>query len=420
MTRRFGQEGPPVRRVRRSIAPLSVALASLTLLAGVVPAGAADPPTLRLFAAQSEVTVERDRRGNVFLDPGMWIAPVGGAFELRATRPDYDSPVSLVQTDADTGAVLRTLSPQLMDEWNGLGGFVHVRITTPGGREVFSGDFTFCPNTYFRARISDDGPLSTVYPFVCGGNPFTKGTVWGIEDGWAVNGVSDAYGLFFRATRARYVVTASIDAAYVDAFGIAPEDAQARVRVSVIDQGGLGAGASERTGAAYERGPRVPTTTVPDAATVPDLVALPAWGITTYHRRGRDLLAFNATEWNAGPGPLVVEGFRGVDDDFMDAYQYFLRDGAAVERAPIGRMEFHPAHQHWHFEEFTRYSLLDAESGQVQVSGKQSWCLANTDAIDLSVDGAQAQTSSSSTSMPRPARQLSRRSAPGRSSRRPT
>jgi hypothetical protein len=132
----------------------------------------------------------------------------------------------------------------------------------------------------------------------------------------------------------------------------------------------------------------VPTVTTPGADTLPDLVALPAWGIGLHERRGRDILAFNATEWNAGPGTLVVEGFRGVDSELMDAYQYFHRDGDAVGRAPIGAMEFHPRHHHWHFQQFTEYSLLDADSGRVALSGKQSWCLANTDAVDLSVANA--------------------------------
>jgi hypothetical protein len=85
---------------------------------------------------------------------------------------------------------------------------------------------------------------------------------------------------------------------------------------------------------------------------------------------------------------MEVEGFRGQNEDLMQAYQYFLVDGQPVGRAAIGEMEFHPIHQHWHFRQFTEYSLLDAQSGQIAVSGKESWCLANTDAIDLSVQNA--------------------------------
>jgi hypothetical protein len=102
-----------------------------------------------------------------------------------------------------------------------------------------------------------------------------------------------------------------------------------------------------------------------------------------YQRKGRDLLGFSSTEWNEGPGTFVIEGFRGPDDPEMDAYQYFVVDGAPVGRALIGELEFHAGggHNHWHFEEFTEYSLLDSSKTEVLVSGKQSWCLVNTDAI---------------------------------------
>lgn len=374
-------------RVPRRLAPLVVVLASLSLLAVVPPAVAADPPTVRVFAASTNVVVERGRGSFVFIDPGIWVASVGGAFELRATRPDYDTPVGLVQTDAVTGEVLRTLPAELLEGWSGLSNFFHVRVRDVDGNVVLRQDLSFCPNTYYRARLSDDGPLNSVYPYICGGNPFTRGTVWGIDDQWAVSALSD-FGVGFEAERRNYRLRVRIDAAWVAALGIAPEDAEANVNIEAVPRGTLDDASAPATTTPYERGPRVPTVTNPDPQGLPDLVALPAWGIATYQRKGRDFLTFNATEWNAGPGTLVVEGFRGVDQEFMDAFQYFLVDGVPTGRAPIGQMEFHRAHFHWHFEEFTEYSFLDAASGEIAVSGKQSWCLANTDAIDLSVPNA--------------------------------
>jgi hypothetical protein len=132
--------------------------------------------------------------------------------------------------------------------------------------------------------------------------------------------------------------------------------------------------------------------TNPDPSTLPDLVALPAYRMDTLSRKGRDYLNFFSTEWNEGPGTFVIEGFRGQDEDSMDAFQYFVdRNGVATGRAGIGELEYHRGggHNHWHFEEFTRYSLLDASKTQVLVSGKRSWCLVNTDAIDLSVPNAR-------------------------------
>ena len=54
--------------------------------------------------------------------------------------------------------------------------------------------------------------------------------------------------------------------------------------------------------------------------------------------------------------------------------------------------EFHfdrrHGHHHWHFEQFARYRLLDAHGDGVVRSHKQSFCLAPTDAIDMTVPGA--------------------------------
>jgi hypothetical protein len=376
----------PAPRATRWIALLLTAIASLALSL-VPPATAADPPTVRLFAASTQVTAERGKNDVVFIDPGIWVASVGGAFELRASRPDYDTPPSLVQTDAATGTVLRTLSSEMLHGWGGLREFLHLRVRDLDGTLVHSDDLPFCPNTYRRARLSDDGPLNSVYPYICGGSPFTRGTVWGIDDHWAVAALSD-FGVKFQAPRRHYRMRVEIDPAWTAALGIAPDDAQANVLITVVQRGSLGRSPTRMGRTSEQQGHRVPTVTMPDPQALPDLMALPAWGISIDSRKERDILGFNATEWNEGPGTLVVEGFRGVDEDFMDAFQYFLVDGEPIGRAPVGRLEFHPKHEHWHFEEFTRYTLLDETKTQVLVSGKQSWCLANTDAIDLSVQNA--------------------------------
>ena len=381
-------------RARRTTALVMFFAVALTVFAGLPPASADPAPTVRMFAASDHVTIESDRRGFTYLDPGVWIAPVGGALELRASRPDYDTPVGLVQTNPATGAVLRQLPVELLDGWFGLKDFVHVAVRDSDGHLIFRQPMTLCPNSYTRSRISDEGPLTSSYPQFCGGNPFTKGTIFGIDAGWAVSAVGDyGYGLAFRAQDRRYTVSMWIDPEWVTALEIAPEDASTSVALRVVrsDNGGFPGepGGGLRTGASpYAPSPAVPETTTPPGDSLPDLVALPAWGIQSFNQRGRDLLAFNATEWDAGPGTLVVEGFRPPNAETMNAYQYFLEDGTPVARARVGSLEFHRQHRHWHFEQFTEYSLLDASSGQLQVSGKQSWCLANTDALDLTVPNA--------------------------------
>ena len=119
---------------------------------------------------------------------------------------------------------------------------------------------------------------------------------------------------------------------------------------------------------------------------MPDLRSLPAWGIGV--GEGGDYLRFSATVWNAGDSPLVVDGFRREGEDEMDAYQYFFDgDGNQTGYQQVGHMHWDAkrTHQHWHFEDFARYTLLAADKTEAVRSRKEAFCLANTDAVDLTV-----------------------------------
>jgi hypothetical protein len=87
---------------------------------------------------------------------------------------------------------------------------------------------------------------------------------------------------------------------------------------------------------------------------------------------------------------MDVEGFRRPGQAVMDAWQYFYSNGVPVGRAPTGNLTYdaRPNHQHWHFEQFARYSLLGADQTQVVRSEKTGFCLAPTDAIDLTAAAA--------------------------------
>ena len=124
---------------------------------------------------------------------------------------------------------------------------------------------------------------------------------------------------------------------------------------------------------------------------MPDLIPLPAWGIGIETIRHRDYLDFGATVWNAGPAPMVVEGFRQQGTAVMDAWEYFFDpDGTVVGRASAGTLLYdaRPGHEHWHFQQFAQYQLLDADKTHIVDSDKEGFCLAPTDAIDLAVPGA--------------------------------
>jgi len=46
-------------------------------------------------------------------------------------------------------------------------------------------------------------------------------------------------------------------------------------------------------------------------------------------------------------------------------------------------------HMHWHFTDFAQYNLLGADQKLVVRSGKEAFCLANTDAVDYTVPNAK-------------------------------
>ena len=129
-----------------------------------------------------------------------------------------------------------------------------------------------------------------------------------------------------------------------------------------------------------------------DAAGLPDLVALPAHNISAYRDQDvkRDVISFGATVWNRGPGPLVVEGFRRPGRELMDAYQYLYDGGRRVGKVDAGTLEYDTRddHHHWHFTDFARYRLVDHDKRGVRRSRKEAFCLAPTDAIDLTLPTA--------------------------------
>ncbi|HSE81536.1 MAG TPA: lysyl oxidase family protein [Gaiellaceae bacterium] len=354
-------------------------------------------PSLRLIGPAGELTLWRFGE-RVELDLRTWIAATGGDFELRVTRLDYDTPVDIVQVDSATGAVLRDLPEDVLRGWSGLADFVEVSFTDSLGQEVAARPFRFCPNGWERQRVEDTGPVLPRYPPFCGSfSPFTKGMVWGIDAGWAGRalGSGDFGTPRIRLPRAgEFTVTVRIAERYRDLFEISDADGIVTFEVTVRNARGSGGGIvvpAPPSGRRSAVSAAVPDVTDPDPATLPDLVALPLWNMTTFRSGSRDFLGFAATPWNAGPAPLVVEGFRRSGEELMDAYQYFRdEDGNVVGRAPVGEMRYHPhpAHDHWHFLQFARFTLHDVADMEVVRSRKQAYCLAPTDPIDLTVERA--------------------------------
>jgi hypothetical protein len=213
--------------------------------------------------------------------------------------------------------------------------------------------------------------------------------VWGLDRGWAVGLGDSAPSLPLRL--GTYSMTISIPPRYTRLFGIAAAHARTTVAVKVVKAPPC-CGPAKRSGHAAATGsPTIaPTVTHPDPSTLPDLVPLPSWGISTETQNGHDYLDFGATVWDHGPAPMDIEGFRRLGTNVMDAYEYFYKNGVAVGRAKVGTLLYdaQSGHEHWHFQQFVRYSLLDSTRALVVRSQKDGFCLAPTDPIDLVQRGA--------------------------------
>jgi hypothetical protein len=384
---------------------VAIALGTIAALAALAPAAtAAPPPSIRLLGPLTNPITTYSFRGRVPLDFGVLVSAIGGDVELRVSRPDYESPLVAWQADPGSGALLQTLPTENLKDWEGLRRFFRYTVTTRTGAPVATLYRPLCPNASERTRVSGEGPLSPRYTFACRSfSPFTKGMVWGIEEGWAVPAFApDAYYTNFHwasmvLAPGSYRVKVEVMPFFRTFFSIAPEDAEVTVnlvvrktRIGVIPPPGELRGNGRRASATASS-VDLPIDPDPDPSTVPDLAALPAWAISTNHQGTKDFLSFASTGWNAGPAPMVVEGFRSGPGETMDAFQYFYdEDGKAVSRTPVGTFQFdhRGGHHHWHFLQFVRYSIIDAATDEIVRSFKQSFCLAPTDSIDLTVPGA--------------------------------
>ena len=368
-----------------------------------MPAAGAQIPSLELLGPERPRAVT-SFRGRVSLDLGVLVASRGGEFRVHVNRPVYWLPPAGKQVDAETLAVLRTLPPEALDGFRGLAGFVVVTARKPGGRFVAQRSFTFCPNSYARQRVDDSGPVVPHYPFGCGSSsPFVQGMVWGIEAGWATGLFSEGeesswFDSTMRLRPGSYVLTYAIAPLFRTLFEIPAERATTTVGLTVrkprrhrMRPRGRAAAQAEASAPLLRAAGEVPVVSDPDPTTLPDLAALPAWGMFVRAHGRRELLSFASSPWNAGPGPLVVEGFRRPGEEVMDAFQYFhAPDGEVVGKVPAGTFDWDPrrGHNHWHFLQFIKYAIVDSRTEEVVRSKKQSFCLAPTDAIDLTRPGA--------------------------------
>ena len=389
----------PGRELRRAAAAGFASAVAAATLAGPALAGtqaAGQGPVVKLIAAQNSITLE-SVRGRVYLDPGVYAASLGSALQFDVQRASYTKPITLTQViyRPGGGITTRSLPSSLLDGFSGLRDFLRLSVADTAGKVVASTRPLFCLN-FGPQRAVPDSAGTNPYPPGCASDPFPKSLVMGLPRGWAADPAG--FSLSFppptvRLAPGTYKVTATIAPQYVRLLHVTAADATARVKLTVVKARGCCAAAAPATTPAPARDPtiaplpRVPHLASPPAAALPDLVPLPSWGIRARHdrRSGLDLLTFSATVWVGGNSPLDVEGFRSNGSPVMKAYQYFWQNGHVIGRARAGTMGFDskPGHNHWHFEQFARYTLLDSAQNLAVRSHKVGFCIAPSDPVNL-------------------------------------
>jgi glucose/arabinose dehydrogenase len=113
----------------------------------------------------------------------------------------------------------------------------------------------------------------------------------------------------------------------------------------------------------------------------PDLRTLPPtdlqFGTEVIEGESRHVLRFENSIWNAGEGPLELRPISETDPEVFQ--RIYDSEGTFVERL-AGEFVFHEAHDHWHFDDFTRFELwtrssYDAWLESDRTQGEPEWSI---------------------------------------------
>ena len=121
-----------------------------------------------------------------------------------------------------------------------------------------------------------------------------------------------------------------------------------------------------------------------DGALVSPTDPLPPQSIffDTITEPGRTLMRFASLTANVGDGPLHVLGLGFDDDGALNTTQRLWTQDMRYQDRLAGAFVFHEGHDHIHLEDFEEYRLLDTSGGVVTSSGKVSFCLLDSVALD--------------------------------------
>src|SRR5215472_2823490 len=180
----------PGRGLRRAAAAGFASAVAAATLAGPAPAGAqaaAPGPVVKLVVAQNTLTLS-SFRGQVFLDPGVYVASLGSALQFDVQRASYTKPITLTQViyGPGGGTTTRSLPGSLLDGFNGLRDFLRLSVANTAGKVVASARPLFCPNAGPQRAVPDSA-ITNPYPPGCAFDPFPKTLVMGLARGWAAD-----------------------------------------------------------------------------------------------------------------------------------------------------------------------------------------------------------------------------------------
>lgn len=127
----------------------------------------------------------------------------------------------------------------------------------------------------------------------------------------------------------------------------------------------------------------------------PNLIPLAAFSTTlATDSGGRSTLRFSTTTWNNGTGPLeLAAGEVETGSGKLRVYQVVYQSGGGQALNFAGAFEYHPQHDHMHFNDYALYTLqpVNAPGGSERTGAKTTFCVMDTTAISLGLPGAPSQ-----------------------------
>ena len=139
-------------------------------------------------------------------------------------------------------------------------------------------------------------------------------------------------------------------------------------------------------------GPVFAGAAVAQTALRPNLVPRGAFNVSlATDAGGRSTLRFSTTTWNGGSGPLeLAAGEVDTGSGKLRVYQVVYQSSGAPVLNFAGAFEYHPAHEHMHFNDYALYTLqpVNAPGGSQRTGAKTTFCILDNTPVNLGLPGA--------------------------------